>query len=186
MEYCGRQFKNKDVMNNHIIKQYNKIVGKEDTCYILGDIAMSATKQELIPLIQKLNGIKILIAGNHDRFSVLEYYELGFSSVHGHLKLKYKEQEIYIAHDPAWAQIPNTLWFCGHVHNMFKKLRTASNTVIINVGVDVWNYQPQHIDDLLYFSNNIDEQKIEEDETYPFRNEKRTLSISYFEENELM
>jgi calcineurin-like phosphoesterase family protein len=184
MEYCGRQFKNKDVMNNHIIKQYNKIVGKEDTCYILGDIAMSATKQELIPLIQKLNGIKILIAGNHDRFSVLEYYELGFSSVHGHLKLKYKEQEIYIAHDPAWAQIPNTLWFCGHIHNVFRKIRTLSNTLIINVGVDVWEFQPQSIDDLLLFSTIEDEEKYMEAK-YPFRKKNKKLGISYFEERDV-
>jgi len=158
MAYCGRQFANVDVMDNHIIKKYNSVVGVNDTCYILGDITLAATKQKLFQLVNRLNGTKILIAGNHDRYSVTEYLELGFSTVHSHMKLVHNTTEVYLAHDPAFAQIPNTVWFCGHVHKLFKKLKTAANTKVVNVGVDVWDYLPQSMDSLLKFVD--DEQEV--------------------------
>ena len=31
---------------------------------------------------------------------------------------------------------------CGHVHNGFKTRRSSIGTPMVNVGVDVWDYQP--------------------------------------------
>lgn len=183
MEYCGRRFKNVDMMNNHIIKQYNKIVQNDDTCYILGDLTLSATKSLMVRLINKLHGKKILIVGNHDRFAVQEYYEMGFSAVHGHLKLRYNNNtEVCVAHDPAWAQVPDTIWFCGHVHNMFRKIKTLTNTTIVNVGIDVWDYKPQSFDFLVdYAKTSLKEEEIFNCVTYPFRKKGRELTIDHIE-----
>ncbi|MDD3263411.1 MAG: hypothetical protein PHT94_00785 [Candidatus Nanoarchaeia archaeon] len=172
-------------MNKHIIKEYNNIVGKDDICYILGDISLNCSKGETKEIIQRLNGTKILIAGNHDNLSVYDYYDIGFNAVHGHLKIKYKNQDIYIAHDPAWAQKENTLWFCGHVHGIFQKIRSLNNTTIINVCVDAWDYKPQSIEYLLDFSEGIEEISNINQTNFPFRNSKRFKYIDYFEETNL-
>lgn len=56
----------KDVeeMNETMVRNWNAIVGPEDTVYHLGDFAFAARAVEIFT--PKLNGKKILIAGNHD------------------------------------------------------------------------------------------------------------------------
>ena len=39
MKFCGRPFKNVGEMNNTIIKNWNDVVGPEDTVFHLGDLA---------------------------------------------------------------------------------------------------------------------------------------------------
>lgn len=181
MKYCGRQFLNKDIMNSHIIKEYNNIVKKDDTCYILGDMCLDIKKRELQHYISLMNGKKILIAGNHDSFKIYDYYDMGFDAVYGHIKMIYKNKEIYIVHDPALAQIPDTLWFCGHVHNLFKKLTTLNNSVIINVGVDVWDYKPQTIDYLIDYSLNDEDIIYNKEASESLRPTNRFNKINHFD-----
>ena len=37
INYCGRPFENVEEMNNTIIKNWNRVVGKHDIVYVLGD-----------------------------------------------------------------------------------------------------------------------------------------------------
>ena len=62
-------------------------------------------------------------------------------------------------HDPSTYTViendPNAVLLCGHIHKLFKHLLPEKR--VINVGVDVWNYQPVsflQILDLLE-SNNV-------------------------------
>jgi len=50
--------------DEHIIKVWNSTVHKHDMTYILGDITMESSKY--YPLLDRLNGKKIVILGNHD------------------------------------------------------------------------------------------------------------------------
>lgn len=59
-----RNFQDEFYMNEHIINEHNKIVHKKDITYILGDISMH--KPEFYPLLDRLNGRKRIILGNHD------------------------------------------------------------------------------------------------------------------------
>lgn len=59
-----RGFTSSEEHDNHIIKQWNKVMHKRDTCFILGDIAME--KSSPYVLLDKLNGIKNVVLGNHD------------------------------------------------------------------------------------------------------------------------
>jgi len=47
-----------------IISNWNKVVSKRDTTYILGDIAMENDKNYY--QLDRLNGRKIIVGGNHD------------------------------------------------------------------------------------------------------------------------
>ena len=50
--------------DEHIINSWNSVVGKRDVTWILGDITME--KSSPYPLLNRLNGIKKVILGNHD------------------------------------------------------------------------------------------------------------------------
>ena len=57
-----------DIMKKHdtgIILRWNMTVRKHDTVYILGDLSF-LTNEETRKLLEKLNGKKHLIIGNHD------------------------------------------------------------------------------------------------------------------------
>lgn len=54
-----------------MIENWNKVVQKDDKIYHLGDVCFNRNKGDEI--LSRLNGNKILIKGNHDRFKPLWY-----------------------------------------------------------------------------------------------------------------
>ena len=155
IEYCDRPFIRKDggnilrattMMNKKLIQWHNELVKPEDTVYHVGDFTMRGTEyKEIIRknFVRKLNGVKHLILGNHDRLKPFDYVDIGFMSVHTCLYME--NFEWYLAHDPAAAVVnKRKLWLCGHVHH---GLHPAPN--VINVGVDMWKYRPVHIDQII-------------------------------------
>lgn len=148
VRFCHRPFKNVNKMNAVLIQNFNRCVTKDDTVFVLGDLGMKISPAQLRQCVEQLNGHKILIPGNHEKFPVHDYYDMGFAGVFGHLHITINNQELYLAHDPCWAQIPNTTWVCGHVHNLWKKLVALNNTTIVNASVEVWDYKPFTVFDL--------------------------------------
>lgn len=133
---CGRPFKNMQEMHRRLVRNHNEIVTPEDTVYFIGDFSMcnSRYKKPLSDIVAKLNGTKHLILGNHDNFKPFDYVDMGFTSVHTSLVV----EGFILHHDPCASCIDrDSVWLCGHVHDLFE---TQSN--VINVGVDVWNYTP--------------------------------------------
>lgn len=62
-------------MQQDFEERWNAKVHKRDTCYVLGDVAFSKTG---LRLMERFNGRKILIAGNHDRLPAklyLQYFD---------------------------------------------------------------------------------------------------------------
>lgn len=59
-----RGFNNSEEHDNHLIEKWNSKVNKRDLTYILGDITNESKKH--YHLLDKLNGRKIAILGNHD------------------------------------------------------------------------------------------------------------------------
>ena len=157
LRYCDRPFKDINEMNKVIIDNYRKVVNENDEVYFLGDLTMCGPNQrdKVARVMNKLPGTKHLILGNHDRFKPFSYHSMGFSSVHTALRttfhhdsLVFGNAEFYLAHDPAWAQIPLTLWICGHIHNNWKSMKTLKGTIIVNVGVDVHNFKVVSLDEI--------------------------------------
>lgn len=60
-----RGFDSVEAHDEHIIQEWNNVVDKRDVTYILGDITME--KKAPYHLLKRLNGIKHVILGNHDR-----------------------------------------------------------------------------------------------------------------------
>jgi calcineurin-like phosphoesterase family protein len=61
----NRGFQDEFYHDEHIVDQWNSVVGKRDLTYILGDVTMENTKN--YPILDRLSGRKIVVMGNHDR-----------------------------------------------------------------------------------------------------------------------
>ena len=149
IEYCNRPFKSEKEMRRQLITRYNEVVRKDDTCFVLGDASMLGTSQweHLKGVIQKLNGTKHLIFGNHDEFKWQRYVDIGFTTVHSALWHQEGGLNIVMAHDPSVYCVlkPDTVLLHGHIHTLYKSL---PEQMVVNVGVDVWNFYPVNIDQI--------------------------------------
>jgi calcineurin-like phosphoesterase family protein len=154
IRYCGRPYTDVDAMNRELIARWNATVRPEDTVYHLGDACMGP-KTEFHRFIRRLNGRKLLIAGNHDRPAAF-MRACGFAEVHPQLYASVDGLRIWMAHIPIDNSLdergyrrppatePYDLALCGHVH---QRWRVRSGCV--NVGVDVWDYKPVQLDAIL-------------------------------------
>lgn len=87
IEYCDRPYTNPEEMNKNLISKWNSVVKEDDIVLHLGDVGFGLV-EELSPIIQGLNGHKILIRGNHDfKRGVSSWTNIGFEKV-------YKEKNI--------------------------------------------------------------------------------------------
>lgn len=135
-----RGFKDANEMNEHIISEWNKIVHKKDTTYILGDITMEKDNYEIL---NRLNGIKKVILGNHDRpqhvKSLLKY-------VNSVQSMKYYKGMI-ITHapiHPCELEYRYKYNIHGHVH-----LNSLEDNKYINVCAEAINYKPKLLKELI-------------------------------------
>lgn len=106
-------------MNNAMVEEWNNKVSTDDLVYILGDVAfMSGSDAGRI--MNRLNGTKILIEGNHDRKTLLDAtFRNSFAEVHKYLDIAYDGHKIVMFHYPIaeWDQMHRgALHFHGHLH----------------------------------------------------------------------
>ncbi|CAB4127416.1 COG4186 Predicted phosphoesterase or phosphohydrolase [uncultured Caudovirales phage] len=57
-------------MNEDMVRMWNEVVNPCDRVYHLGDVVMN---KQYLPIMDRLNGKKVLIKGNHDIFDAKEY-----------------------------------------------------------------------------------------------------------------
>lgn len=159
IQYCNRPFDSIEQMNKILIENWNKTVKNEDGVYVLGDITLSGSKV-VYDTVSQLNGKKFLIKGNHDtrwlkdkRFPAIELFEN--SLAYDYLEIYDKSRKVILCHYPlmSWnKQSKGAYHLYGHIHNS-KPLININNS--FNVGVDVNNYVPITLDELIEKNSNI-------------------------------
>jgi calcineurin-like phosphoesterase family protein len=167
--YSDRPFANRIQARELLITYWNETVKPHDEVYVLGDFAMGRIDESL-PVAARLHGTKILLPGNHDRCWhhakkpwepwVDRYKDAGFAYVYNvdglvadfgktvvlsHFPYKgdSHDEDRYAEARPVDHGLPN--WH-GHVH---EKWKVSDDGRMINVGVDVWDFKPVHVDQLL-------------------------------------
>jgi len=147
-------------MNLTIVKNHNRIVKENDIVYDLGDFCFKGTGNAIY-WEQQLNGSMIHIRGNHDDNN-------GVKSLITSAILEYGGLKLYVTHRPPEERQVDTiesniislcdLILCGHIHNHWKhkyidvwSYGCKVNKLCINVGVDVWNFQPVSIHSILKY-----------------------------------
>lgn len=101
-------------MNEYIIQKWNSVVKKDDIVYHLGDVGFGSL-QEVKSLVERLNGTKILLKGNHDfKIGTNAWKEIGFSEVY---KKKIVLGNLLLTHAPTEEVEENQINVFGHIHD---------------------------------------------------------------------
>lgn len=137
IQYCNRPFRSVDEMDNALIKNWNAAVTQQDTIIHLGDF-MIGRKERCKEIVKQLNGKKILIKGNHDRWTDDFYRESGFAYV-SKFPIVYNNFFL-LSHTPLQLSETTPYFnYYGHVHND-EKFRDTSTSKCVSV--EKINYQP--------------------------------------------
>lgn len=124
--FDNRPFNSLAEMHQCMKEKWNSKITNGDTVYILGDIAMRGTNEELIALVAQLKGRKVLIKGNHDDVSDMRYKNV-FAEIYDYKEITdYVDQDAYklvLSHYPIlmWnGQHRGTIHLYGHTHNTYE------------------------------------------------------------------
>ena len=154
IKYSDRPFSNVKEMNECMMDKHNERVKKRDKVYHLGDFAFTRDFNRFMEIRRRLNGHMFLLRGNHDPLKFMRRATsyggglFGYSSVRESDKIKHGDDVIVMSHFPMY------IWDCshygsfhlyGHVHNQVKIDHGKS----MNVGVDVNDFAPVHIDEVI-------------------------------------
>lgn len=150
-----------------LVDRWNKLVGPEDTVWVLGDIV--GKHQDLpyaLQLFDELPGVKHLVAGNHDAVSSIHrsawkhqktYLDV-FASVQNFAKIRINGHEVLLSHFPYIGtgadhtedvryeqfRLPDhgTILLHGHTHSSGREHISDDGTLQVHVGVDAWGMAP--------------------------------------------
>lgn len=150
LQHCNRPFKDIEEMNEALIDNWNARVNPGDIIFHLGDFAFGH-KKVWIPILERLNGIKYLVLGNHDFKNMPDFARKYFKKVLQQLYISVEGQKIYLNHYPflCYGGVYRTdpVWqLFGHVHTGTIGQDTPRLVNLYpmqyDVGVDNNNYAP--------------------------------------------
>lgn len=170
IDYCERPFANVEQMNEALIENWNRTVGKQDIVFHLGDFSFGGSKQ-WNELLSRLNGKIYLILGNHDLKNIRAGYLTKFEQVAMEMYIEVEKQPIYLSHYPflCYGGAYDGAWqLFGHVHTRrnntgkdFSRLGMLFPTQY-DVGVDANNFTPISFEQVKQIINRQTEMQNEE------------------------
>ena len=153
-----RGWNNAEEQDEFLIQEWNKVVSKRDTTYIVGDITMEKSLDYY--KLDQLNGRKIVVLGNHDRHQDIKQLLMYVDGVAGAVDYK----GFIITHVPIH---PNEVQFYrGNIHAHIHHLNRLEEAIVndsylddgskpaptlnkyFNVDAHLIGYQPLSLDDL--------------------------------------
>lgn len=163
LAFDNRPFKTINEMNEQLVNRWNCVVERSDRVYILGDMFWS-NMNAAIEVLDKLNGEKYLIKGNHDRCNdsrfkrkftkICDYDEIndcGRNVVLCHYPIPYFKNHFY-----GWYHL------YGHVHDSFEAKMAEHDRYLMenlyehqcnmyNVGamISYMDYYPRTLDEII-------------------------------------
>ena len=119
IEYDNRPFATVEQMDSTLISNWNRVVSKNDTVYVLGDFIWKK-EQEWIDILEQLKGNIVLIKGNHDPDRLSGKTKKYFADIKDYKEIDDNGYKVIMCHYP----IPffkhdfetNTVMLYGHVH----------------------------------------------------------------------
>lgn len=139
--------------DEEMVRRWNAVVSPNDKVYHLGDVAM---RKQFLSVLDRLNGKKTLIKGNHDIFEARDYLKY-FKEIHA---VRYPEtREFVLSHIPLHPHSVRERYKInvhGHLHanritkdNSKGQMTKIIDPMYFNVSVEQIDYTPISHDDLL-------------------------------------
>jgi calcineurin-like phosphoesterase family protein len=159
-EYCGRPFEKVEDMDEHLIREHNKVVRMNHTVYHLGDFTFQPMVK-VVQVVSRLNGRHFFVRGNHDKWfdtsdtplkTLLVKNYLGRAPMH---ELKFDGKHIVMCHYPIvrWNKAHHgSMQVYGHCHSGMEDKYPRGRQM--DVGVDnavklVGEYRPFSLREVL-------------------------------------
>ena len=143
------RYKDVDTMREMMIEEWNQQVSPDDKTFILGDIAF-CNAETASSIVNRLNGKKILIEGNHDRkLLTTSQFRRCFDSIHSYLEIKVNNTDIIMFHYPImeWNKMyRGAVHFYGHLHGKPSHIEQFRAR---DVGMDAQNKVVVEINELI-------------------------------------
>lgn len=168
INYDNRPFSSIEEMDNMLMNNWNKVVSKNDTVYVVGDFIWSK-EQEWSIILENLKGNIVLIKGNHDPKTFSSNTKRYFADIKDYKEIEDNGYKVIMCHYP----IPfynhdfdeKTIMLYGHVHTSleYQYLIELQNEILknkeekgpkgnfINIGcmMPYMNYTPRTLEEIL-------------------------------------
>ena len=166
LAYDNRPFLSVSEMNEAMTERWNRVVGEDDLTWILGDFCTGGA-ESWAGVLDRLNGRKALIVGNHDSREAIGQLRDRFEDVAEYREITDGERHVVLCHYP----IPNFrdhyfswVHLYGHVHTGFEANIVEHSKLLIrklyvrddvclayNVGamLQTMDYTPRTLDEIL-------------------------------------
>lgn len=115
IKFENRPFQTVSEMDETLIRNWNEVVGEEDRVFILGDFICKNEELYAESILERLNGRKILIVGNHD-VPLISFYKRRSDIILYEYPIVYENFWI-LSHEPMYVN-ENSPYanIYGHVH----------------------------------------------------------------------
>lgn len=141
IKYDNRPYDNITEMNESIILNHNKLVAHDDDFYFLGDFSF-ANVEQTERFLQRLNGRKFFIKGNHDKKEIIALYKKYGTYLGDFAEIKINGQSITLCHYAlrVWNKSHYGAWHLyGHSHG---SLPDNKNSLSFDIGINCHDYKP--------------------------------------------
>jgi calcineurin-like phosphoesterase family protein len=143
--HCRRcdHFSSVEEMDARMIDSWNAVVGPRDEVWHLGDFAYNCSLAHAESIFKRLRGRKHLIWGNHEQRGK----RLAWESQQAYKELTVNGYDLVLFHYGlrTWNRMRHgAIHLFGHSHGALPGCSQS-----IDVGVDVWDFRPVSLDEIL-------------------------------------
>lgn len=190
----GRPFESIEQHDNALANNWNTVVQPSDMVIHLGDTAFG-NREQTLRIFERLNGIKILVPGNHDHVSSLfpkkherwrPVYERHFDAIWPEqVVIEHDDVRMLLSHYPPqgipdhegkdrYAHMQPSLegdidvYVHGHDHRAERVIEMPNGSLAFSAGVDANSYTPISVDYIL-----------SEVETFENRRLRQAIPLAY-------
>lgn len=146
-----RPFSSVSDMDTQMIENWNSVVKNDDMVIFLGDFCLG-NKESIKYFANKLNGHKIMIAGNHDR-GKQSYIGNGFQDYKKYFiypkEVSGFKHDILFMHKPIENLPQDTVQIHGHIHNAMLDSNMYNIKNYFNVSVENIGYTPIELNKII-------------------------------------
>ena len=156
IKYCNRPFDSVELMDETLIQHWNDNIKNGDIVFCLGDFSLTSNPKT-IQILERLNGNKVLIRGNHEKSVLGTEKSRSFfnGGIYDLLDIRVIDdevtdgfQDLILCHYPmlTWDKSHRGSWqLFGHVHGTLDGNNKLSPNQL-DVGVDSHNFSPINYD----------------------------------------